>query len=85
MFTTRALEDASGALVEVLPGNLDKVYWLHGGTEATETAIKLAATSTIGLEGMNRNTAWSGSAPSYHGNTLGGAGRFRTGTASQTL
>jgi adenosylmethionine-8-amino-7-oxononanoate aminotransferase len=70
MFTTRALEEASGALVEVLPASLDKVYWVHGGTEATETAIKLAH-QYHRARGKESKYRLIGLTPSYHGNTLG--------------
>ncbi len=70
MFTTRALEEASAALVEILPANLDKVYWVHGGTEATETAIKLAH-QYHRARGKESKYRLIGLTPSYHGNTLG--------------
>jgi adenosylmethionine-8-amino-7-oxononanoate aminotransferase len=41
-FTTDALEEWAERLVRHLPRGLSKLYLLPGGSEATETAIKLA-------------------------------------------
>jgi len=69
MFTTGALEEACGALVELLPGDLDKVYLVAGGAEATETAIKLARQYHL-ARGKTGKYRVIGLWPSYHGNTL---------------
>jgi len=68
-FTTAALEEASRALVERLPAGLDKVYFLAGGSEATETAIKLARQYHLACGRPTRYLV-VGRWPSYHGNTL---------------
>jgi adenosylmethionine-8-amino-7-oxononanoate aminotransferase len=70
MFTTEAVEELSAALVDLLPGNLDKIYLVHGGTEATETAIKMARQYHL-ARGSESKYRIVGLRPSYHGNTLG--------------
>jgi adenosylmethionine-8-amino-7-oxononanoate aminotransferase len=70
MFTTEAIEELSSALVELLPGKLDKIYLVPGGTEATETAIKMARQYHL-ARGRQSKYRIVGLQPSYHGNTLG--------------
>ncbi len=70
MFTTEAVEELCRDLVEILPDPLDKVYLVHGGTEATETAIKLARQYHL-ARGRADKYKVVGLRPSYHGNTLG--------------
>jgi adenosylmethionine-8-amino-7-oxononanoate aminotransferase len=70
MFTTKAVEELSETLVGLLPENLDKVYLVHGGTEATETAIKLARQFHL-ARGKSDKYRVVGLRPGYHGNTLG--------------
>jgi adenosylmethionine-8-amino-7-oxononanoate aminotransferase len=81
MFTTAALEELCGTLVELLLGDLDKVYLVSGGAEATETAIKLARQYHL-ARGKAGKYRVIGLWPSYHGNTLaalsvGGRGPLR--------
>lgn len=68
-FTSAAVEGMSADLVEVLPKGLDKIYLLSGGSEATETAIKLARQYHLAC---GRPTRYQvvGRWPSYHGNTI---------------
>ncbi len=69
-FTSEPLERLSQKLVGVLPEGLDKVYLVHGGTEAAETAMKLAV-QYHQSRGKSGKTRFVGCTPSYHGNTLG--------------
>ena len=55
MFTASVIEDLSAALVELLPDELDKIYLVNGGTEATETAIKLARQFHLARGRMNKH------------------------------
>jgi hypothetical protein len=69
-FTTDAIEEWAEALARKLPRELSKLYLVPGGTEATETAIKLGRQLHMarGSDGKFKTLACR---PSYHGNTLG--------------
>jgi len=69
MFTTAVLEELCESLVRLLPGDLDKVYLVAGGAEATETAIKFARQFHL-ARGKPDKYRVIGVRPSYHGNTL---------------
>jgi adenosylmethionine-8-amino-7-oxononanoate aminotransferase len=69
-FTTDAIEEWAEGLARLLPRELSKLYLVPGGSEATETAIKLARQYHLarGKDSKFRALAVS---PSYHGGTLG--------------
>ncbi|HOI94798.1 MAG TPA: aspartate aminotransferase family protein [Syntrophobacter fumaroxidans] len=70
MFTTRAVEDLAKALAAHAPPGIGRFYFLSGGGEAVETAIKLARQIHLenGRSGRIRLISrWK----SYHGLTLG--------------
>jgi len=69
-FTSKSVEEYGEALGEVLPGGLNKIYFLSGGSEAVEASIKFAR--QFYLE-SSRSQRWRIIARwhSYHGNTLG--------------
>lgn len=56
--------EAAQALVDLAPDALDRVFWCNSGTEANETALKLARSFT----GRSRVVAFGGG---FHGRTLG--------------
>jgi adenosylmethionine-8-amino-7-oxononanoate aminotransferase len=69
-FTSDAAEDLASKLVRLSPQGLDKVYFLSGGSEAVETAVKLARQFQVERgrpEKYKVISRWA----SYHGNTLG--------------
>ena len=69
-FTSEALEAYVDELASLLPMDGARVYPVSGGSEATETALKLARAYHLarGEPGRHRVIARRGS---YHGNTLG--------------
>ncbi|WP_022669149.1 aspartate aminotransferase family protein [Desulfospira joergensenii] len=70
MFTSRPVEDLATALAQKAPGSINRFYFLSGGSEANEAAIKLARQIHIekGNESKHRIIGrWK----SYHGLTLG--------------
>ena len=69
-FTTRAQEDLADLLVERAPPGLDRVYFVGGGSEAMDTALKLARQYFVDT-GESRRTRFIARRQSYHGNTLG--------------
>ncbi len=82
MFTNASVEKLATALAGHAPPGIDRFYFLSGGSEATETAIKLAR--QIHLEcGRPHRTQLIARWKSYHGLTLGslsamGRTAFRT-------
>jgi len=68
-FTHGPAEELAAELAAVLPGDLDKVYFLTSGSEAVEAALKLARQfwAESGRPEKHKIIALT---PSYHGNTL---------------
>jgi adenosylmethionine-8-amino-7-oxononanoate aminotransferase len=69
-FTTEPAEELAERLVAVAPAGLDQVYFVSGGSEAMETALKLARQVCV-EQGEPRRTLFIARRQSYHGNTLG--------------
>ncbi len=70
MFTSSALEDLAESLAAHAPQGLDRFYFISSGSEAVETAIKLARQIQIARGNRDRQvliSRWK----SYHGLTLG--------------
>ena len=70
MFTTEALESYAEELAKLLPLDDARIYPVSGGSEAVETAIKMARTYHL-AEGRPGRVAVIARRSSYHGNTLG--------------
>jgi len=69
-FTSDPAEDLAELLISHAPEGLDRVYFVSGGSEAVEAAIKLARQYHIeNGEPQRRNLI--ARRQSYHGNTLG--------------
>lgn len=69
-FTTPVVEELGHVLAQGAPDNLNHTYLVSGGSEAVETAIKLARQYHIETGLPNRRHIIS-RRQSYHGNTLG--------------
>jgi adenosylmethionine-8-amino-7-oxononanoate aminotransferase len=69
-FTTEASEDLASHLVERAPGELSRVYFVSGGSEANETALKLIRQYFVD-KGEPERSRFIARRQSYHGNTLG--------------
>ena len=69
-FTTETLENLGEQLIQHAPDNLQYAYFVSGGSEAIETALKLARQYFIEIGEPNR-TQFIARRQSYHGNTLG--------------
>lgn len=69
-FTTRAIEEYAEALGQVLPEGLDKIYFLSGGSESIEAAIKFSRQVFV-ESGQPQKWRVIARWHSYHGNTLG--------------
>ena len=69
-FTSPPLEEASTKLCEAGNGTFKKVFFVSGGSEATEIAVKLARVYHIDRGNQSKFrviSRWQG----YHGNTMG--------------
>ena len=69
-FTTEKLEALAEQMIEHAPGNLSHIYFVCGGSEAMETALKLARQYFLEIDQPQR-THFISRRQSYHGNTLG--------------
>lgn len=69
-YTSEAAEVLADRLTAAAPGNLDRVYFVSGGSEATETALKLARQYFVEKGEPDRRNVIA-RRQSYHGNTLG--------------
>jgi len=69
-FTSDPAEALADLLIANAPGALDRVYFVSGGSEATEAAIKLARQYFVET-GQPQRRHLIARRQSYHGNTLG--------------
>jgi len=69
-FTTAVAERLADHLVARAPAGIDKVYFVSGGSEAMEAALKLARQYFV-ERGEPRRGRFVARRQSYHGNTLG--------------
>ena len=69
-FTSEPAEELADLLVSQAPGDLDRVYLVSGGSEATESAVKLARQYFVEI-GQPERRHLIARRQSYHGNTLG--------------
>ena len=69
-FTTDVAEELAERLVAGAPEGLSEVYLVSGGSEAMETALKLARQYFV-ESGATERTTFIARRQSYHGNTLG--------------
>ncbi|XVO85343.1 aspartate aminotransferase family protein [Pseudomonas palleroniana] len=69
-FTTQVMEELADFLVARAPAGIDSVYFVSGGSEAIEAALKLARQYFIEV-GQPQRKHLIARRQSYHGNTLG--------------
>jgi hypothetical protein len=69
-FTTEPAEQLADHLVAAAPDGLDHVYFVSGGSEAIEAALKLARQYFV-EKGEPQRRHFIARRQSYHGNTLG--------------
>lgn len=68
--TSEPAETLAALLIKHAPGDLERVYFVSGGSEATEAAIKLARQYYLEIGQPERRHVIARK-QSYHGNTLG--------------
>ncbi len=69
-FTSESAEELADKLIANAPGGLDRVYLVSGGSEAMESALKLARQYFLEIGQPERRHVIA-RRQSYHGNTLG--------------
>ena len=69
-FTTEVAEDLADTLIADAPPGLSSVYFVSGGSEGVEAALKLARQYFIEI-GQPERSRFIARRQSYHGNTLG--------------
>lgn len=69
-FTSEPAEELADLLVRHTPEGLDRVYFVSGGSEAMEAALKLARQYFLEIGETSRHRVIA-RRQSYHGNTLG--------------
>ncbi len=69
-FTSQPSEELADLLCKNAPGDLDRVYFVSGGSEAVEAAMKLARQYFVEVGQLERRH-FIARRQSYHGNTLG--------------
>lgn len=69
-FTSEPAEQLASLLIKHAPGDLDRVYFVSGGSEAVEAALKLARQYFLEKGETSRHRVIA-RRQSYHGNTLG--------------
>lgn len=69
-FTSEVSEALADHLVRHAPAGLDQAYFVSGGSEAMEAALKLARQHFVEI-GQPQRTMFVARQQSYHGNTLG--------------
>ncbi len=69
-FTTQPMEALAEKLINNAPGQMNKVYFVSGGSEAMEAALKLAR-QYFTEQGQTNRKYFIARRQSYHGNTLG--------------
>jgi adenosylmethionine-8-amino-7-oxononanoate aminotransferase len=69
-FTTEPAERLADRLIEEAPSGIERVYFVSGGSEAMEAALKLARQYFLEI-GQPKRHRFISRRQSYHGNTLG--------------
>lgn len=69
-FTTEVAEELADVLIESAPAGMSHVYFVSGGSEAMEAALKMARQYFVEI-GQPERCHFIARKQSYHGNTLG--------------
>ena len=72
-FTSQVAEDLADLIISKAPGDMRAVYYLSGGSEAVETALKMSRQYHLETGQPNRSK-FIARRQSYHGSTLGALG-----------
>ena len=69
-FTTAVAEELADTLIDTAPQGMSNVYFVSGGSEAVEAALKMARQYFVEI-GQPQRQHFIARRQSYHGNTLG--------------
>ena len=69
-FTTEVAEELADLLIETAPAGMSHAYFVSGGSEAVEAALKMARQYFVEI-GQPQRQHFIARRQSYHGNTLG--------------
>lgn len=69
-FETQPAEDLASRVADLSPAEHDKVFFVSGGSEAVESAIKIARQYRY-AQGKTERSKLISRSPSYHGSTMG--------------
>lgn len=69
-FETQPAEDLASRVAELSPAGHEKVFFVSGGSEAVESAIKIARQYRY-VTGDTKRSKLISRSPSYHGSTMG--------------
>ena len=72
-FENEPAEELARQLAARMPGDLDRIFFVSGGSEAVESAIKLARQWAVAI-GQPKRWKVISRFPSYHGGTMGALG-----------
>ena len=70
-WTSEPIEQLCGLIAKLAPGSLSKTYLVSGGSEATETALKMARQYYLERDGASGKYKIIARQKAYHGNTIG--------------
>ncbi len=70
-WTSKPLQDLADVVAGLAPGSLNKLYLISGGSEATESALKMARQYYVERDGQSSKYRIISRWNSFHGNTLG--------------
>jgi len=70
-WTVDVIEETAKKVADFAPGDLNHVYFVSGGSEATETAVKMARQYFVERDGHSSKWKVISKWNSYHGNTIG--------------
>lgn len=70
-WTSRPVKELADRIAALAPGTLNKLYLVSGGSEATESALKMARQYYVERDGQSSKYRVISRWKSYHGNTIG--------------
>lgn len=70
-WTSEPIEEVCDLVAELAPGDLSATYLVSGGSEATESALKMARQYFLERDGVSGKYKIIARRKAYHGNTIG--------------